>query len=291
MINSPLNKKNTLSPGARELKNPLLMRLSAKGTALFCLILAFLLAIFVYTTRFQTQKTKQALSTPKLSAQGQVKYPQDYTFLLVGDSMTQALGNCDELRRYLKEYYPSKSFEFLNYGFGSTNILSLQARLEQDTEFGRTFRPITQIDFDILLLESFGNNPLSQLPLEEGLKKQTDALDSAMETLKRTNPRAKVIFVATIAPNKAKYGQGVVDLTSEQRVKWVDERIAYVQNHLEFAKSRNIPYINIFEKSLKDGDGNLEYLLETDYIHPSPSGVYFISRQIADFIHENRILN
>lgn len=262
--------------------------MTLKRIALLCLSLAFLLAILAYI--FIKAKPKPQSLTPTLSSQGQVKYPQDYTFVLVGDSMTQALGNSDELRRYLKEYFPTKTFEFLNYGFGSTNILSLQARLEQETEFDRVYRPITQIDFDILLLESFGNNPLSQFPMEEGLKKQTESLDMAMETLKRTNPRAKIIFVATIAPSRAKYGQGAIDLTPEQREQWVSERVSYIQNHLEYAKAKNIPYINIFEKSLKDGDGNLEYLLETDYIHPSPSGVYFISRQIADFIRENKII-
>ncbi len=267
------------------------MRLTLRRVALFCLLLVTLFAFFSYSTKLQIDKSKREVSTLKLSDQGQVKYPQDYTFVLVGDSMTQALGNSDELRRYLKEYYPSKSFEFLNYGFGSTNILSLQARLDQETQFDRAYRPITQIDFDVLLLESFGNNPLSQFPLEEGLKKQTEALEKAIETIKRTNPRAIIIFVATIAPSRANYGQGVLDLTAAQRVSWVNERISYIKNHLEFAKSRGIPYIDIFEKSLKDGDGNPEYLLETDYIHPSPSGVYFISRQIADFIHQNKILN
>ena len=33
-----------------------------------------------------------------------IKYPQDYTIILVGDSMTEVLGNSDELRKYLKEY-------------------------------------------------------------------------------------------------------------------------------------------------------------------------------------------
>jgi len=158
---------------------------------------------------------------------------------MVGDSMTEYLGNSDEIRANLKKYYPDKSVEVLNYGFGSTNILSLQERLEKKTFFNREFRPILDIDFDLILIESFGNNPLSQFPLSEGLQKQNEALDKIVESIKSGNPRAKIAFVATIAP--------------------------------------------------KNGDGNLIYLNAADYIHPSPSGVVFISQIIADSIFQQKI--
>lgn len=220
----------------------------------------------------------------------QVKYPQDYTLVLVGDSMTQILGNCDELKADLKKYYPKKSFECLNYGFGSTNILSLQERLEKETFFERKFRPVTEIDFDVILVESFGHNPLSKYPLEEGLKKQTEALQEAFTTLKRTNPRAKILFMATIAPSIKKYGLGQVNLSAEKRGEWAREREAYIKNHINFAQTNNIPLINIYQKSLKDGDLNLDLVSSSDYIHPSPTGVYFISQEIADFLYNNKIL-
>ncbi len=47
----------------------------------------------------------------------------DYTMVFLGDSMTENLGNFDELRGYLKDYYPDKNFLLLNYGFSSTNIV------------------------------------------------------------------------------------------------------------------------------------------------------------------------
>ncbi|MDO8639052.1 MAG: SGNH/GDSL hydrolase family protein [Candidatus Daviesbacteria bacterium] len=257
------------------------------------LLILFILGIFVFL-QINSGKTSEIKKPQEIKIDGRikVKYPQDYTIVLLGDSMTEKLGNSDEIRAYLKKDYPNKTFEVLNYGFGSTNILSVQDRLEKETFYGRTFRPILDIDFDLILIESFGNNPLSEFPLEEGLKKQNEALDKIVETLKKESPRGKIVFVATISPNKELYGKGQVDLAPEVRAKWAEERIAYIKNHIDYAKSHNIPLINIFEKSQDtNGNGNLDFLSSADYIHPSPTGVYFISDQIAKYIFENKILN
>lgn len=218
-----------------------------------------------------------------------IKYPQDLTIVMIGDSMTERLGNSDEIRADLKKYNPDKSVEILNYGFGSTNILSVAERLEKDTFFQRTFRPILDIDFDLVLIESFGHNPLSQFPLEEGLQKQTETLDQIVSTIKSEIPQAKIIFISTIAPSRYHYAEYTVDLTPEKRAAWADERIAYIKNHMNYAKSHNIPLIDIYSESLNsDGELNLDYVLSTDYIHPSPNGIYLISDEIAKFLYENK---
>ena len=235
--------------------------------------------------------TSVTQASPQILPNNKVKYPQDFTFVLVGDSMTATLGNSDELRMYMKKYYYNKSFEFLNYGFGSTNILSVEQRLTQKTQYYREYRPILDIDFDLILIESFGNNPLSQYPLDEGLKIQTQTLDKIVSLIKNSNPRAVIVFVATIAPNSKKYGEGQVELSPEKRAEWAAERTAYIKNHIAYAQSHNIPLVNVYQKSLLNGDGNLEYLDKANYIHPSPSGVYFISHEIADFIYQNKILD
>lgn len=231
------------------------------------------------------------IPSPTPEQKVKVKYPQDFVLVLVGDSMTESMGNSDELRKFLGEYYPGKSFEVLNYGFGSTNILSLQERLTQKTFFGREFRPITEIDFDLILIESFGYNPLSENPLEEGLRKQNEALRKAVDTIKSENPKAKILFVATIAPSRIHFGRGSVELSSEKRRQWAIEREEYIKNHIKFAEDNGIPVVNIFEASKpKNEEANLDYIRNTDYIHPSPQGVIFISKEIADFIFENKIL-
>lgn len=248
------------------------------------------LIIFILQNR-KTPTSTGSLQTTNVNGKEKVKYPQDYTLVLVGDSMTEYLGNSDELRAYLKEYYPGKTFEVLNYGFGSTNILSVEKRLTEKTFYTREFRPILDIAFDLILVESFGNNPLSEYPLEEGLQIQTEALDTVVRLIRQENPAAKIVFIATISPNKKVYAYRKVDLSDEQREKWVGERVAYIKNHIEYAVSHNIPIVNIFEKSLnEDDDGNMEYISDTDYIHPSPNGVKFISKEIADFIFKNKIL-
>lgn len=209
--------------------------------------------------------------------------------VFVGDSLTEYLGNFDELRDSLKKYYPDKKFLLLNYGFSSTNILSVQERIEKDSSHsGRIFQAINNIPFDLILIESFGHNPLSGHPLEEGLKLQNQALDKIITTITSKHPKSAIIFVATIAPSKDRYGEGVVNLTTENRQKWAEERMAYIKNHINYAKSHYIPLINIYEKSLdKEGSGNIDYINTNDFIHPSPTGIYFISEEIAKFLRQN----
>lgn len=242
---------------------------------------------------FLNYKSESKSTTPKevnVLGKQKVKYPQDYAIVMIGDSMTETLGNYTELKKYLSDYY-KKSFEILNYGFGATNILSVVDRITKETEHGRKFRPIADIDYDLVLVESFGQNPLSEYPMDEGLKKQEEELDKIVAILKTTNPRGKIVFVATISPNKVIFAKNQVDLTDEVRAEWVEERIAYIQNHIDYANSRSIPIINIFKDSLmENGDGNPDYISTTDYIHPSPTGIIFISKKIADFIYQNKIL-
>ncbi len=123
------------------------------------------------------------------------------------------------------------------------------------------------------------------------MKIQTQTLDKIVSLIKNSNPRAVIVFVATIAPNSKKYGEGQVELSPEKRAEWAAERTAYIKNHIAYAQSHNIPLVNVYQKSLLNGDGNLEYLDKANYIHPSPSGVYFISHEIADFIYQNKILD
>lgn len=258
--------------------------------------LILLLVLVLVATSFGLFYLKQKSDRKAFVEKGkalssQVKYPPDYLVVLAGDSMTEYLGNSDELRVFMSEYYPDKTFDFLNYGFGSTNILSLPDRLTNWTQHGRAFQPILDIDFDLIIIESFGHNPLSEYSLDEGFKKQTETLDKSLALIKSKRPNSKIVFLATISPNKKVYAGHLVDLSPEKRILWANERVAYIKNHIEYAKSHNIPLINIFEKSLGlDGDGNLKYINDHDYIHPSPSGIIFISREIADFIYKNKLL-
>jgi lysophospholipase L1-like esterase len=218
---------------------------------------------------------------------------QEYTIILVGDSMTKALGEHGEvLNKYLKEYYPTNTFGIFNYGFGATNILSLQERLENNTvDNGQEFEAILNREFEIIIIESFGHNPLSEFPLEEGKKKMNEALDKALVSITTQKPNSHVVFLATIPPNKLHYAENVVELSADTRWLWSEERISYILNHIDYANAHNIPVINVYEKSLDGTNGaDLKYVDPQDFIHPSAAGVDLISREIANYIYQNNIL-
>lgn len=206
--------------------------------------------------------------------------PKDtYTVVLVGDSMTDYLGSLDELKKYLKEYYPNKQIDILNFSVGSTNILTLPDRLQNLTNYnGKISEPILNTNFDLILIESFGHNPISPL------SKHNEVMDQARRMIKDRQPKARIILMATIAPHGDRYAEGVANLTTEERIKWARERASYIENHIEYAKSNKIPLINIYEQSRDD------YIDTKDFIHPSPTGIGFISREIADFIFKKRLL-
>ncbi|OGE36844.1 hypothetical protein A3B45_01550 [Candidatus Daviesbacteria bacterium RIFCSPLOWO2_01_FULL_39_12] len=219
--------------------------------------------------------------------------PKDgYSIVLIGDSMTDFLGSGVEIKKYLKKYYPKKNIEIHNFSVGSTNILTLPDRLQNLTNFnGRIFDPILNTSFDLIIIESFGHNPLSEYSLEEGLKKHNQTMDQAREMIKQRQPKTQVILLATIAPHYDRYAEGVIILETAERKKWTAERSAYIKNHIEYAKQNKLPLINVYEKSLdENGGGHIDYINTLDFIHPSPTGIEFISQEIADFIFSKRLL-
>lgn len=218
---------------------------------------------------------------------------KQFKIILLGDSMTQYLGPTgDEIINQLKKKYPDYKIDIQNYGFGSTNILSAKDRLNIETEFeGIKYSPILITDVNLILIESFGHNPLSQYKLEEGLSLQNQALTEIVKEIKSKKPQVKIVFVATISPVKNRYGEGAVNLTPEARRSWAEERIAYIKNHIEYAKKNSIPLLNIYEKSLtQNGDGNIDLVNTSDFIHPSTTGIIFISKEIANFISEQKLI-
>ena len=203
--------------------------------------------------------------------------------------MVEALGeNFDSLRQLLKTHYPEKTFGLFNYGFGSTNILSVEQRLTKDSDYlGKVYPAILNRYFDVIILESMGNNPLSQYPLNEGLQIQTATLRQITTLLAFYHPQSLIVFLATIAPSQTHYGRGVVELSPQERNSWANERRAYIENHINFAKTHHIPLINVYEKSLDpQGSALLKYLNPDDYIHPSRQGIELISQEIANYLFQ-----
>jgi len=253
-----------------------------------------------------SQKTSVAVSkspAPSPTPGGPFKYTlpkiekkREYSIVMVGDSMTHALGpHGGTFYEYINALYKPAGHGILidNYAVGSTNLLSLKDHMKEKTTYWNdTFEPLLSRKFDIVLVESYGYNPLSQFPGDTGLKKQTEELDVTMHTLMSTHPNSAIIFVATIAPSKTSFAKSVDSTMSQQgRLNEVDERSAYIKNHIAYAKEHNIPLVNIYEKSLtSSGDGNTEYINPDDDIHPSAVGVNFIGHELANFIYNSGIL-
>lgn len=211
-----------------------------------------------------------------------IPYARSYLTLLVGDSIVGSLGpNADVLRQNLIYLYPNHEFVNYNYGFGSTNIASLPERLTQGTSYeGQEFPAILSQGVDLIIIESFAYNPLSEKPENENISKHIQILDESIKKIIQTRPKTAVAIMTPIAPNTKYFAKGVYDLSDEERALWAEQRIMYIEAVIEFANKNNLPLINVYEKSLTPtGDGDLKYINPDDYIHPSHNGVILMSKQ------------
>jgi len=222
----------------------------------------------------------------------QIPAKRAYLTYLVGDSITESLGvNANTLRNDLIALYPQNEFVNYNYGFGSTNILSLNERLTKETSYqGSKFPAILDQGFDLIIIESFAYNPLYGGTASENLVKYEEALDENIKLIIKSHPDSVVAIMTPIAPNKENFAKYSRDLSPEVRAAWVEERKNYIFKAIEYAKRNNLPLINVYEKSADAlGNGELIYIDPSDFIHPSKEGIALISKTISDFIYVNNI--
>ena len=276
-----------------------MLRKTIISSLFFTVLILFLLVYNHFNksskTTYQIPVTTIALPTPF------VRFPynpptiarsRSYRTLIVGDSMVAAFGlNAEPLRQALLSYYPDHEFVNYNYGFPSTNILSLPDRLSTvTTSQGSTYESIISQGFDLIIIESFAYNPLSEMSLLEGLEKQNEVLENTVSELIKRRPESVIAFLTPIAPNKGNFAKNVYDISDAERLRWIEERVAYINNHIKFAKDKNIPLIDVYKQSLtENGDGDIKYINPDDNIHPSNEGVDLMVKTIAQFIYDNKI--
>ena len=231
---------------------------------------------------YATQQALQAGLTPLKSS---------YTIALLGDSMTDTLGeNLPNLNSLLKQAYPKHNFVLLNYGQGSTNIEQGLFRLTNPTKYlNRDFPPLLHLQPDIIVIESFAYNHWgSEL---NDLNRQWDTAVQILETVKKYSAETKIILLATISPNPKIYGDGV--LNWPEHLKW-DAAIttkAYLQNFINFANSAYLPLADAYRPSLNSiGHGDPKYINASDHLHPSEEGKQLISQKIFETIKANNLI-
>ncbi len=260
------------------------------------LIFVFVAVYFLYISK--SKNLTQTISPTPTPYQFPYKNPsipknRSYRMIIVGDSIVNSLGlNANVLREDLIKYYPDSEFVTYNYGYPSTNVLSLYQRLTQTTNDGaKDNQAILTQQFELIIIESFGNNPLSQFPLVEGLQKQNEELERSVNSILAQKPNAALAFLTPIALDPINYARGSRDLSPEVRKQWVTERVAYIDNHRKFAQEKGIPVIDVYKASLKpDGTVDKSYISD-DFIHPSKKGIELISQTITDYIFNNKIFS
>jgi len=125
--------------------------------------------------------------------------------------------------------------------------------------------------------------------LEEGLKKQDEELERSVRLILSKKPNAALAFLTPIALDPVNFARGTINLSPEVRKAWVEERIAYINNHRKFAEEKGIPVIDVYKASLKpNGEVDRVYISD-DFVHPSKAGIDLISKVIADYIFANKI--
>jgi lysophospholipase L1-like esterase len=198
--------------------------------------------------------------------------------------------NANILREDLIKLYPDSEFVTYNYGYPSTNVLSLYQRLTEKTENdGSENVAVLKQGFEFIVIESFGYNPLSEFPLSEGLKKQDEELERSVRAILKEKPNVALAFLTPIALDPINFARGTINLSPGVRKQWVEERVYYINNHRRFAEEKGIPVIDVYKASLKsNGEVDRTYLSD-DFVHPSKKGIELISKSIADYIFTNKI--
>lgn len=276
------------------------------------LALAFVTAIGLFFSYFKPQKPQGEIISSSISpTPTPTPFPKDtfttykkpvlpksdkYIVFLIGDSMTHAFGPRGGIfTELLREEYPDKNFEVYNYGKASINILQLPKILDEveiQTDEGKYLRPVMSGEPtpDVIILESFGYNPLSELGEKGGLKKQEEVLAFIMKKLTDRYPNTEIMFMAAIAPDRRTYSLSATGADEEGRWAQAVERMDYINNHMKFAREHNIPLIDTYTPSMdSEGDGDIKYINPDDDIHPSAEGLAHMARIMVKRINEEKV--
>lgn len=226
------------------------------------------------------------LSTAAIGGDGKV-----VNLALIGDSMIDTLSE-NVCQNSLKKYFPTTKFNFLKYGYGSTNIESAAKRLTETTTYLNQNNPsILSQNPDIILIESFAYNNFGNS--QSGINRQSQALQNIINIIKNLSPDTKILLASTIAPNSVTFANGSKDIyySSLEKIEKTTTIKLYLQNLISFAQKNDLPLADSFHPSLFGQDGLDDLINKTDNIHPSELGSELFCDTVAKSLSDNQLIN
>ena len=198
---------------------------------------------------------------------------------MFGDSMTDTAGmDCKALKLQLAQNYPELQFDLLNYGVGGTRVGYGLWRLTHEYEFRNTkFAPLTAINPDIVLLESFAYNNGSDGNTCGGIEHFRQMHFEIIKTL-REETDAEIVFVVTIAPDTEHFLESVPNFINTPVAirRWMaEDRIMYLREGLKIAAEMNLPVVNVYQATLDAAAQGIPlgtFIDQNDWIHPGEKG-------------------
>ena len=214
------------------------------------------------------------------------------TVAVLGDSMVDTMGKgLPYLRAALAKYYPNIEFNLLNYGVGGTNIEYGLSRLTHDYEYlGEKIPSLVSQNPDFVIVESFAYNHWSDQ--QPDLDRHWLALGQIMTILKEQT-KAKILILATIAPNDTYYGDGIgiTPWTPQEKKQRCNTIRSALENAIHFATSEGYSLIDAYNPSKSSNqEGKREYISYGDNLHPSIKGNEFLARLITEKIFKLNLI-
>jgi len=101
----------------------------------------------------------------------------EFHMYLIGDSMTHALGPRGGIfNEEVSNAHKGMFLQIFNYSEANQSIQTLPQRLQEPVQADHDLLlpPVLEGEPDLIIIESFGYNPLSDYGVEEGLKRQNE---------------------------------------------------------------------------------------------------------------------
>lgn len=218
---------------------------------------------------------------------------QSVTVALLGDSMTDTLGpDAPYLVSYLKKIYPNSTVTIKNLGVGGKPIDDGIERITNGyTYLGASHPSLTSVHPDVVVVESFGYNPVGSD--QAALDHHWLELARAIDAIKHALPETKIVIAATIAPNASRFGDGAPNIAFSPEDKQMRTTTIkkYIETTIKFARSEHFPLADAYTASMDaTGNGKLIYINSGDHIHYSDAGRALMGSKIAGSIVANKLL-